>query len=62
MFLPSLKSGKKQEPGNYLQVSMTSLIAQSAYEHVETNAMVTEIQHRFLKNNPFQSNLIYFKK
>ena len=62
------KIGKKEEPGNYRPVSLTSIprkileqIAKwSLCKHLENNAVITRSQHGFVKNKSCQSNLVSF--
>ena len=66
--VPIFKKGKKEEPGNYRPVSLTSIpgkilekiIKQSLCKHLESNAMITRSQHGFVKNKSCQTNLITF--
>ena len=55
-FVPIFKKGKKEEPGNYRPVSLTSIpgkileqiIKQSLCKHLENNAVITRSQHRLI--------------
>ena len=66
--VPIFKKGKKEEPGNYMPVSLTSIpgkileqiIKQSLCKHLENHAAITRSQHVFVKNKSCQTNLISF--
>ena len=66
--VPIFKKGKKEEPGNYRPVSLTSIpgkifeqiIKKSVCKHLENNAVITRSQHGFVKNKSCQTNLISF--
>ena len=64
--IPVFKKGKKEEPGNYRPVSLTSIpgkileqiIMWSLCKYLEHNAVRTRSQHVFVKNKFIQTNLI----
>ena len=64
--VPIYKKGKKEEPGNYRPVSLTSIpgkileqiVKWLLCKHLENNAVITRSQHRFVRNKSCQTNLI----
>ena len=66
--VPIFKKGKKEEPGNYRPVSLTSItskileqiVKRSLCKHLENKAVITRSQHGFVKNKSCQTNLISF--
>ena len=60
--------GKKEEPGNYRPVSLTSIpgkileqiVKWSLSKHLGDNAVITRSHHEFVKNKSCQTNLILF--
>jgi len=65
---PVFKKGKKQKPGNYRPVSLTSipgkkveqLILEVIIKHVEEKTVIRSSQHRLTKGKSYLTNLIAF--
>ncbi|GAB0204278.1 mitochondrial enolase superfamily member 1 [Grus japonensis] len=65
---PVFKKGKKEDPGNYRPVSLTSipgkvmeqLIPRVFYKHVEEKKVIGSDQHGFTKGKSCLTNLIAF--
>ncbi|XP_070619981.1 polyadenylate-binding protein 4 isoform X1 [Erythrolamprus reginae] len=66
--VPIHKKGKKTDPGNYRPISLTSIpgkilekITQKQLIHfLETNKIISNSQHGFIRNKSCQTNLISF--
>ncbi|PKU48584.1 rna-directed dna polymerase from mobile element jockey- hypothetical protein [Limosa lapponica baueri] len=66
--IPVFKKGKKEDPGNYRPVSLTSipgkvmerLILGTISEHMEEKKAIRSSQHGFTKGKSCQTNLIAF--
>ncbi|KAJ7410335.1 rna-directed dna polymerase from mobile element jockey-like [Willisornis vidua] len=66
--IPLFKKDKKQDPGNYLSISLTSVVGTvmekiilgSIGKHLKDNAVTGHRQHSFMKRKSCLSNLISF--
>ena len=64
--IPIFKGGSKKKPGNYRPVSLTSqvckllerLIRRNITEHMESNHIISDHQHGFVRKRSCQSNLM----
>ncbi|KAK4821568.1 hypothetical protein QYF61_023475 [Mycteria americana] len=57
---PIFKKGRKEDPGNYRPVSLTSIILSAITRHVEDNQGIKPSQHGFRKGRSCLTNLISF--
>ncbi|KAK4829691.1 hypothetical protein QYF61_006066, partial [Mycteria americana] len=57
--MPIYKKGRKEDPGNYRPVSLTSVLGK-IMEHVQANQGIWPSQHGFMKGRSCLTNLISF--
>ena len=67
--VPLFKKGSRDNPGNYRPVSLTSVVGKllekilrdGIYSHLETNGLIGDRQHGFVKGRSCLTNLIEFR-
>eukprot|EP00061_Rhincodon_typus_P002622 g18031.t1 len=65
-FVPLLKKGSTDNPGNYRSVSLTSMVGKllekilrdKIYVHLEANGLISDRQHGFVLGRSYLHNLI----